>query len=492
MRKLIKYISVLIGSGLIFSFIGGLSTYAYLKTRFTVELWHTINLEEEFTESGNSTVTDFESYRQLEERLFQELRENVYQTSPEQSSIFNRYAIGSLADPFGYEINWNRSFELKVDNPRGGILMLHGLTDSPYSVRSLAEEMHALGYWVVGLRLPGHGTIPAELTRMKWKDWVAASNLGATHVRDRIGPDLPFYIVGYSNGAALAVEYSLRVTNGEKIPGPEGLVLISPEISLPAVASLAKFQLVLARLPGLGKLAWESVMMEYDPFKYNSFPVNAGEQAYRLTEHIQIQLKKLQGNGKLKSFPRVIAFQSMVDATIQAEGVVDKLLGSLPADGHALVVYDVNQRALAEKMLAKTGEEFKSRLLAGKDLPFDLTVITNVNKAAADVHALQKKAMQSSVEQTAIPYAWPRDVYSLSHVALPFPPDDPIYGNFIFSNSKHIRLGRILVRGERGVFSIPERQLMRLRYNPFHLDMTDRIVQFIARDRPGALEENNN
>lgn len=84
----------------------------------------------------------------------------------------------------------------------------------------------------------------------------------------------------------MAVEYSLRILNGEDIPDPAGLILISPELDLPAVAALAKFQLALSRLPGLGKLAWESVMMEYDPFKYNSFPVNGGEQAYRLTERI--------------------------------------------------------------------------------------------------------------------------------------------------------------------------------------------------------------
>jgi pimeloyl-ACP methyl ester carboxylesterase len=286
MKRFLKLVVTLVGSGLVFTLAGGLAMYIYLNTRFSVEPWHVVILKEEFTTESVATVPDFGSYRKLEGRLFRELKEKVYPAGSGPGSLFNRYVSGSLSDPFEYEVNWNRSFELAVDNLRGGILMLHGLTDSPYSIRSLAEELQAQGFWVGGLRLPGHGTIPAELTRMKWQNWAAAANLGANRVRARIGPDLPFYIVGYSNGGALAVEYSLWILNGEDIPDPAGLILISPELDLPAVAALAKFQLALSRLPGLGKLAWESVMMEYDPFKYNSFPVNGGEQAYRLTERI--------------------------------------------------------------------------------------------------------------------------------------------------------------------------------------------------------------
>jgi alpha-beta hydrolase superfamily lysophospholipase len=50
------------------------------------------------------------------------------------------------------------------------VLLLHGLTDSPYSMRALAELFAARGWYVVGLRLPGHGTAPAALTRVTWQD----------------------------------------------------------------------------------------------------------------------------------------------------------------------------------------------------------------------------------------------------------------------------------------------------------------------------------
>lgn len=49
-----------------------------------------------------------------------------------------------------------------------------------------------------------------------------------------------------------------------------------------AVAPLARFQRRLAVLPGLEQLAWRSVRPEFDPFKYSSFPVRAGEEIYEL------------------------------------------------------------------------------------------------------------------------------------------------------------------------------------------------------------------
>ena len=51
-----------------------------------------------------------------------------------------------------------RSHLLLPDGPvRGGVVMLHGLTDAPYSLRSIGQALVARGYYVVGLRLPGQG-----------------------------------------------------------------------------------------------------------------------------------------------------------------------------------------------------------------------------------------------------------------------------------------------------------------------------------------------
>ncbi|MEJ2690813.1 MAG: alpha/beta hydrolase, partial [Deltaproteobacteria bacterium] len=146
MKAFFRHIFALVGYGLVFSLLGGLAAYIFSSTRFTAAPWHLIALQEEFKESRLSTVPDFASYLQLEDRLFRELHEKVYQGGTGPGYNFNRYRTGSLSDPSGYVVNWNRSFEMRVDNPRGGVLMLHGLTDSPYSMRALAEKLHRAGF----------------------------------------------------------------------------------------------------------------------------------------------------------------------------------------------------------------------------------------------------------------------------------------------------------------------------------------------------------
>ena len=115
--------------------------------------WHTESLKAEFTAKRTDEVQTFDDYLQLEEDLFKELEEKVYAptgTGGEYELV--RYSSGSVMDPRSRQPDWNRSFEMPTDNPVGGVVLLHGLTDSPYSLRALAETLHQRNYWVLGLR----------------------------------------------------------------------------------------------------------------------------------------------------------------------------------------------------------------------------------------------------------------------------------------------------------------------------------------------------
>ncbi len=126
-----------------------------------LEKWHTVRFAEEYQTSRANDVKTLEDYLRLEGRLFAELDAEVYSNvAPEAADALLRYTRGSASDPQVREPNWNRTFELPVENPVGGVLLLHGMSDSPYSLRALGETLNRRGYWVVGLRLPGHGTAP--------------------------------------------------------------------------------------------------------------------------------------------------------------------------------------------------------------------------------------------------------------------------------------------------------------------------------------------
>ena len=87
----------------------------------------------------------------------------------------------------------------------GVVVLVHGLTDSPYSMRSLAELYRQHGFIAIVPRMPGHGTVPAGLTREGRKEWKAAVEMAMAEARRRAGGRLPVHLVGYSNGGALAI-----------------------------------------------------------------------------------------------------------------------------------------------------------------------------------------------------------------------------------------------------------------------------------------------
>ena len=221
-------------------------------------------LDAEFTAS-RADVRTLADYRQLEERVFAQLKERVYDRMPQgERRQLNRYSSGSLADPLAHEPNWNRTFEWPAKAPRGGVLLLHGLTDSPYSMRAVGELARARGYWVVGLRFPGHGTAPSGLVSFTWQDMAAAARLAARDLKGKIG-DAPLFVAGYSNGAAIAVEYALARLQGEELPPLAGLILFSPAIGVSPAARFAVWQGELAAIPRLEAAAWTDIAPEYDP-----------------------------------------------------------------------------------------------------------------------------------------------------------------------------------------------------------------------------------
>jgi len=236
------------------------------RSKAALRVWHTASLSNEFTAGDATPQSTLQDYLDREERLFRELKEKVYdRVEPADDLIISRFRSGGPQDPERWQRNWNRTFELVPKNIRGGALLMHGLTDSPYSLRRIGEILHAKGFYVLGLRLPGHGTVPAALTDVHWKDWVAASRIGARHVRKRIGEDRPFVIAGYSNGGALTAKYALDALSDSSLPRPDRLLLFSPEIGISRLAFFANWHKLFSFLPYFAKSKWLSIQPEYDP-----------------------------------------------------------------------------------------------------------------------------------------------------------------------------------------------------------------------------------
>ena len=80
---------------------------------------------------------------------------------------------------------------------------------------------------------------------------------------------------------------------------------------------------------------------------------------------------------------------------------------------------------------------------------------------------------------------YPADIFSLSHVALPFPPWDGLYGYAPDGTENFgIPLGSLTARGETGTLTVSLDQVGRLTSNPFHAEMLARIGQMIDAEAP--------
>ena len=463
--------------------VGLLVVYVWwARTGPPLQPWHTQVLNEEFTADQADEVRDLAGYLRVEERLFAEMDAEVYAvtpTGPDQALV--RFSPGSASDPRDRKPNWNRTFELGPADAPAGVLLLHGMSDGPYSLRALGEALAGQGYRVLGLRLPGHGTIPSALRDVTWEDMAAAVRLGVAHLAD--GPrGRPVHLIGYSTGAALALDYSLDARAGRGAPSPASLVLVSPAIGITRAAALTPWLDRLSHLPGLEQLGWTSVMPEFDPFNFNSFATNSSVQVHRMTRSVASRIRAMSRSGPITGFPPTLVLLSAVDATVSTDAAVDSLLAHLAPGDHELLLYDINRFALQSPLIVSDPGPLIGRLVGDASLPFALTLITNESPESR-LAVARRKAPFSAVAEDVVPLGvpWPDEVISLSHVDLPFPPDDPLYGRYPPEESGAVFLGQLAIRGERGVLKIPGQWLLRLRHNPFYDYQEQRVLDWIGR-----------
>jgi carboxylesterase len=103
-----------------------------------------------------------------------------------------------------------------------GVLLLHGFTGSPKSLRSIAEVLANRGYTVELPLLPGHGTALADLLPMRWGDWTKAAEAAFD---DLVARCARVAVVGLSMGGGLSVWLA------EHRPEVHALVVVNPLLS---------------------------------------------------------------------------------------------------------------------------------------------------------------------------------------------------------------------------------------------------------------------
>lgn len=191
-------------------------------------------------------------------------------------------------------------FELIPEKPNGkGVLLVHGLGDSPFSFSDIAPELVKQGYLVRVILLPGHGSRPADLMLPTLSDW---NNIVAHNVELLLEDVTDVWLGGFSTGTNLVTTYA---ANNQNV---EGLILFSPAFvsrdPLVRLASLASYF-----------VDWADKDKEQNYSRYDSLAMNGAALYYESTVEVVDALQNYP-----LTIPAIL-MMSEADELISSKGV---------------------------------------------------------------------------------------------------------------------------------------------------------------------------
>ena len=234
-------------------------------------VWRHPALEARHHPSGYSRISDvgrlaFADYVTRTRDMLHRAHAGTGAVSPEK--IVDGNAPFELKPSAGFPAGNNKVY-------RRGVLLTHGLTDSPYFMRHLGTFFQENGFRVMAVLLPGHGTQPGDLLDVRWQEWAGTVAYGV----DRLAGEVEeVYLAGFSAGGTLSVYQSLR---DDRV---RGLFLFSPALRISPRAALARLHKLYSWLIPSGK--WLDLKPDRDIYKYESFPKNAAAQMYALISEV--------------------------------------------------------------------------------------------------------------------------------------------------------------------------------------------------------------
>jgi len=175
-----------------------------------------------------------------------------------------------------------------------GVLLIHGWTSTPQEMHDLGKHLAEQDHTVLGLRLPGHATRPADLNRMRWRDWLAAVEGGYSLLNDSCGQVVA---MGLSLGGALALLLAcsrpvagvVAMATPYEVPPQPGLRWLRP-----LLLTLRPISGVLRYVPKPSINDYKDQQAYRDHMSYNVFPIRSVPEVRGLLKLLRERLPKLR------------------------------------------------------------------------------------------------------------------------------------------------------------------------------------------------------
>src|SRR5699024_5531256 len=171
-------------------------------------------------------------------------------------------------------------------NPRGGLRLCHGSTGSPQPLRPWAQD-HADRGWDVDLPLlPGHGSTWQQMARTTWQDWYGRVHDAALDLSREHGP---IAVGGLSMGGALTLTLAADPDLEGRIAA---VVLVNPGLTLPPAARLAP--LIAPFVPSLEGIGSDIALEGAHEEAYDRVPMRGVANLRRLFSRARSQLSEVR------------------------------------------------------------------------------------------------------------------------------------------------------------------------------------------------------
>lgn len=176
------------------------------------------------------------------------------------------------------------------DNAEIGLLLIHGFTGSPRSLRPLADLLAERGFCIELPRLPGHGTHPKDMQNTEYRDWRRHAEQRFLALKERTRRQV---LVGLSMGGAIALDLaSSRAANAHGVVTINVQILDRGGIGTKLGPLVAKvLPMVPSAAAGLRK---NDIKKGGDEDAYSSFPPAAGNSLVSELPKIRARLKQLE------------------------------------------------------------------------------------------------------------------------------------------------------------------------------------------------------
>jgi len=165
-----------------------------------------------------------------------------------------------------------------------GVLLLHGFTGSPASMRPWAEYLNAAGLTVRVPLIPGHGTKWQDLNHVRWQEWPARAERELDLLKEECEK---VFIFGLSMGGANTLNIAAK-----RSADISGIVLVNPmiHISDPTIIFIDIIKHITPRRPSVGDDIKKPGVTEWG---YDALPMKGVAQLHRFLKATRRSLPKV-------------------------------------------------------------------------------------------------------------------------------------------------------------------------------------------------------